>query len=130
MIDNYQRSEFRHEGVSRTVYRRGSGPAVIVMHEVPGIHPTVIRFANWVVDAGFTVVMPELLGVAGKKPTTAYGLGSMLRACIGREFALLSTHRSSSITDWLRALCRKSHAEIGGPGVGAVGMSKPYHHYL
>lgn len=122
MLQDYQVSEFSYEGLSRTVYRRGSGPAVIVMHEVPGIHPTVIRFADWVVDAGFTVVMPELLGVAGKAPTPGYGLRSMLRACIAREFAVLAAHRSSPITDWLRALCRHSHAEIGGRGVGAVGM--------
>ena len=62
MIEGYEQSEFTHEGVTRTVYRRGQGPGVIVMHEIPGIHPTVVRFSNWVVDAGFSVVMPELLG--------------------------------------------------------------------
>ena len=121
MIEGYQCSEFSYDGVSRPVYRRGAGPAVIVMHEVPGIHPTVIRFANWVVDAGFSVFMPELLGVAGKPATTGYGLRSMLRACIAREFAVLAAQRSSSITHWLRALCRQCHAEVGGAGVGAVG---------
>jgi dienelactone hydrolase len=122
VIEGYQCSDFSYDGVSRPVYRRGSGPAVIVMHEVPGIHPTVIRFANWVVEAGFSVFMPELLGVAGKAPSPGYGLRSMLRACIAREFSVLSTRRSSPITDWLRALCRHAHEEVGGPGVGAVGM--------
>ena len=38
------------------------------------------------------------------------------------EFELLSTHRSSPITDLLRALARQLHQRAGGPGVGAVGM--------
>ncbi len=122
MISGYEESEFTHDDITRTVYRRGSGPGVIVMHEIPGIHPTVIRFANWVVDAGFTVVMPELLGTAGRPVTTGYGLTSLLQACIRREFAVLAAHRSSPITEWLRALCRVTHAELGGPGVGAIGM--------
>ena len=48
------------EGTTRTVYRAGSGPAVIVMAEMPGISPHVARFARWVRDAGFTVFMPSL----------------------------------------------------------------------
>ncbi len=46
---------FGHEGRERTVYRKGEGPAVIIMHEVPGISVEVVRFARKVVDAGFTV---------------------------------------------------------------------------
>jgi dienelactone hydrolase len=122
MIDGYAESEFTWNGVTRPVYRRGQGPGVIVMHEIPGIHPTVIRFANWVVDAGFTVVMPELIGQANRAVTPGYALGSMLRACVRREFAVLAAHRSSPITDWLRALRRETHRDLGGAGVGAVGM--------
>ncbi|MFE3953435.1 hypothetical protein ACFXPS_04520 [Nocardia sp. NPDC059091] len=43
------------EGADKTVYVAGSGPAVIVMPEMPGISPDVLRFARWVRDAGFTV---------------------------------------------------------------------------
>jgi dienelactone hydrolase len=46
----------------------------------------------------------------------------MARACISREFHVLARGGSSPITAWLRALCRDVHAELGGPGVGAVGM--------
>ena len=34
-------------GVSKTVHVTGSGPAVIVMAEMPGISPHVARFARW-----------------------------------------------------------------------------------
>ena len=69
------------------VYKRGSGPAVIVIHEIPGLHPLVIRFADRVAEAGMTVYLPSLFGEPGRPVTTGYMYGSMLKAiCIQREF--------------------------------------------
>lgn len=113
---------FTHEGKTRGVYKRGRGPAVVVMHEVPGITPPVAAFATRVADAGFTAWVPHLFGTPGKPETFAYALSSMLYCCISREFRVLAANESSPITDWLRALCRHAHAECGGPGVGAIGM--------
>lgn len=113
---------FTHDGAVRTVYRRGDGPAVVVMHEIPGITPHVAEFARRVADAGFTVYLPLLFGMPGKPLSTGYMLGEIARACVSREFAVLARNGSSPITDWLRALCRHAHAERGGPGVGAIGM--------
>jgi dienelactone hydrolase len=114
--------EFAHDGATRTVYRRGNGPGVVVMHEVPGITPTVAAFATRVADAGFRVFAPNLFGTPGRPPTPGYLAGQMLRACIAREFRVLAANASSPITQWLRALCRRAHAECGGRGVGALGM--------
>jgi dienelactone hydrolase len=122
VLEGFTTSAFTHGGVTRTVYRRGTGPGVVIMHEIPGITPQVARFARWVGDAGLTAVMPDLFGDVGRAISPGYVAGQMLRACISREFAVLAAHRSSPITDWLRALCRASHEELGGPGVGAVGM--------
>jgi dienelactone hydrolase len=113
---------FAHEGKERTVYRRGTGPAVIVIHEIPGITPEVARFARYVVDAGMTVFLPHLFGVPGKPVTPLYALKEVALACIGREFQVLAENRSSPIVDWLRALARRAFDELGGKGVGAVGM--------
>ena len=108
---------------TRSVYRRGSGPAVIVIHEIPGLHPLVIRFADRIVAAGMTVFLPVLFGEPGRPVTSAYALRSMLSAiCIHREFNVWFTGKSSPIVEWLRALARKAHAECGGRGVGAIGM--------
>ena len=52
------------------MYRAGSGPAVIVVHELPGLHPGVIAFGQRLVDAGYTVYLPALFGRAGA-PTAA-----------------------------------------------------------
>jgi dienelactone hydrolase len=121
-LTDFSQFEFDHEGKRRMVYRKGTGPAVIVMHEVPGITPQVARFARYVVDAGMTAFMPHLFGVPGKPVTRAYATKEMARACISREFRVLAENRSSPIVDWLRALARRAYDEIGGRGVGAVGM--------
>ena len=92
------------------------------MHEIPGITPPVARFANRVADAGFTVLLPHMFGDVGRPTTRPYALSQIARACISREFSVLAARASSPITDWLRALARDLHAELGGPGVGAVGM--------
>jgi len=44
------------------------------MHEVPGISAEVARFARRVAEAGFTVFMPHLFGVAGAKTTAAMAI--------------------------------------------------------
>jgi len=119
----YQRDEFSHGPWTRTVYRRGLGPAVIVIHEMPGLHPLVIRFADRVAEAGLTVFMPVLFGTLGRPVSLPYMCRSMIgAACIRREFNIWSRGKSSLIVDWLRALAHKAHRECGGRGVGAVGM--------
>ncbi len=108
---------------TRPVYRRGTGPAVIVIHEMPGLHPLVLRFASRVADAGMTVFCPHLFGRAGEPIDGLNAVMTMVSGmCIRREFAAWATDRSSPIVDWLRALARQVHGECGGRGVGAVGM--------
>ena len=121
-IEGFTESRFAHEGTERPVHRRGTGPGVVIMHEIPGITPPVARFATRVADHGFTAVVPELFGTPGKPMSVPYAGAQMLRACVSREFAVLAANRSSPITSFLRALCREVHAELGGPGVGAIGM--------
>ncbi len=122
-LDNYTAFEFHDERWTRRVFRRGQGPAVIIIHEMPGLHPLVIRFADRVAAAGMSVFLPVLFGDPGREVSTGYALSEMFRGiCIRREFNVWATDRSSPIVDWLRALARKIHIECGGRGVGAVGM--------
>lgn len=121
-LADFERRELTFLDQTRHVYVAGSGPAVIVMSEMPGIHPQVARFARWVRDAGFTVWMPHLFGDDGRPPTTLYGLRTMVRACISREFRAFAADQSSPIVDWLRALAAHAHPLCGGRGVGAIGM--------
>ena len=122
-LDSYASFDYSDGRWTRRVFRKGSGPGVIIVHEVPGLHPLVIRFADRVAAAGMTVYLPSLLGTPGRAVSMPYLLQSTLSLlCIRREFTLWATDRSSPIVDWLRALARKVRDECGGPGVGALGM--------
>jgi dienelactone hydrolase len=122
-LSDYRKTRFTAGKWTRDVYRRGSGPAVIVIHEMPGLHPTVIRFADRVAAAGMTVFCPVLFGVPGRSATHPASVLTMLRGmCVRFEMNAWRAGRSSPIVDWLRALAREAHAECGGKGVGAVGM--------
>jgi dienelactone hydrolase len=121
-LNGFQSFPFSEGEATRDVYRLGSGPGVVVMHEIPGITPEVEHFARRVADEGFTVYVPHLFGTPGKPLSVGYMAGQIARACISREFSVLSKGESSPITEWLRGLCRCAHEECGGPGVGAIGM--------
>lgn len=130
-LADFQGSEFTHQSKTRTVFRRGEGPAVIIIAEMPGITPKVLDFARRVSGIGCTAVLPHLFGVPGRDPNPdAHGLmgtavtavSTLVPACISREFVTLATGRTSPVIDWLRALARNEHQRCGGPGVGAVGM--------
>lgn len=121
-LDGWTRGSFTAAGFTRDTYRKGDGPAVIVVHEVPGITPKVARFAEDLVDAGFTVVMPSLVGTPGKDYSNGYAMASLTKVCISKEFSALALNKTSPIIAWLRALGRSLHQEIGGKGIGALGM--------
>jgi dienelactone hydrolase len=107
---------------TRDVYCLGKGPAVIVMHEAPGLYPAVVEFGRLVAAAGFRVYMPSLIGTPFRAMSPAYAMQTIARACVSREFTTWATNKTSPITLWLRALAKLAHDECGGPGVGAVGM--------
>jgi dienelactone hydrolase len=121
-MTDFQRRTITLDGVSKTVLVAGSGPAVVVMAEMPGISPHVARFARWVRDAGFTTYLPSLFGRDGAYPEAAAGLEVLQRACVSAEFRAFASPESSPVTHWLRALAAQAHQECGGPGVGAIGM--------
>jgi dienelactone hydrolase len=111
-------------GTKRDVYWRGSGPAVIIIHEMPGITPGVATFARRVADHGMTVVLPDLLGTPGRPMTIPYALTSFARACISKEFTLFALNKTSPIVDYLRDLARHEHDACGGLGVGALDLER------
>ncbi len=122
VLEGWAKSTFASAGFERDVYRRGSGPGIVLVHEIPGITPKVAQFANELVEAGFTVVMPLLVGEAGREVSNAYVVQSMTKVCVSREFSNMALKQTSPIIAFLRALARNLHNEVGGPGVGALGM--------
>jgi dienelactone hydrolase len=129
-LAGYERDTFTHLGKERAIYRIGSGPAVIVIAEMPGITPRVLEFGRRVASIGCTSVLPHLFGEPGrdglmdgnKLSAAGYTLTSIAPACISRDFAAFATRKTSPVVDWLRALGRHEHERCGGPGIGAIGM--------
>ncbi|HEY1465726.1 MAG TPA: dienelactone hydrolase family protein, partial [Acidimicrobiales bacterium] len=121
-LDGFTRTSFTAEGRTKDVYRTGSGPAIVVISEMPGITPEVADFARKAAAIGCTAVMPHLFGTPGRPESGGYVMGSVARACISREFSVLALGQTSPVISWLRALAKEEHGQCGGPGVGVVGM--------
>jgi dienelactone hydrolase len=118
-IPGYERFEFNADGRTKSVFWRGSGPGVLVMHELPGLTRETVAFAERVRERGYTVFLPLLFGRAGRESSVITGTP---RICIRGEILCLARRTSSPVTVWLRALGREVHARCGGPGIGVVGM--------
>jgi dienelactone hydrolase len=113
---------FTGGGYTHDVYRKGAGPGVVLIPEIPGIHPGVLGLGNHLVDNGFTVAIPSLFGVPGKPSTTGYIATTVARACVAKEFAAFATNKQRPVSLFLRALARDLNASTPGKGVGVIGQ--------
>ena len=111
-----------HGPIGHWVYRRGSGPAVVVLHELPGLTVKCRELADRFVDEGFTVFLPLLFGRPERREANLNTIKNIFTVCIRREILCFAANRSSPLLDWLRELCRHAHAARPGRGVGVVGM--------
>jgi dienelactone hydrolase len=121
-LGSWTRDTYTYDDVTHPTYRKGSGPGVVLVHELPGITPRVVQFGEEVVAAGFTVVMPVLFGEVDAPGTLVQVAKVFPKVCLNKEFTKLATGETTLVAGWLRALARGLHAELGGPGVGALGM--------
>jgi dienelactone hydrolase len=115
-------SPFTGAGITHDVYRKGEGPGVVLIPEIPGIHPNVLALGNHLVDNGFSVASPSLFGEPGRPVTIGYLVPTMARACVAREFMALATNAQRPVAQFLRALARDLNEKTPGRGVGVIGM--------
>jgi dienelactone hydrolase len=94
---------------------------VVLIPEIPGIHPGVLGLGNHLVDNGFTVAIPSLFGAPGKPVTAGYVAATIARACVAKEFAAFATNKQRPVSLFLRALARDLNASTPGKGVGVIG---------
>jgi dienelactone hydrolase len=113
---------FTGAGITHDVYQKGEGPGVVLIPEIPGIHPMVLALGNHLVDNGFTVAIPSLFGVPGRDISAPYVVSAIARACIAREFMALATNTNRPVAQYLRTLARDLNGRTPGPGVGVIGM--------
>lgn len=120
MIAGFEETQFQPSGssISHTLYTRGTGPGVVLIHELPGLTKPCVKLANRLVDAGYRVYMPLMFG----KPESAAMFKNLMHVCISREFYCFANNKTSPIVSWIKEICKKAHDECGGPGVGAIGM--------
>ncbi|ETW21701.1 dienelactone hydrolase family protein [Mycobacterium gastri] len=121
-LSGWSASPFTGGGYTHQVYRKGSGPGVVLIPEIPGIHPGVLGLGNHLVDNGFTVAIPSLFGEPGKAVSAGYVAATISRACVAREFAAMATNKQRPVSQFLRALARDLNASTPGKGVGVIGQ--------
>jgi dienelactone hydrolase len=119
-FDIKNRFPFAHGGITHEVYVDGDGPAVIVMHELPGMTPSCLRLADRIMQNRFRVYLPLFFGHPSEYSVVNGVLSTVL--CIRHEFNVFTSNGHSPIADWLCALCRRANAECGQRGVGLIGM--------
>ena len=121
-LSGWSAAPFTGGGYTHDVYRKGTGPGVVLIPEIPGIHPGVLALGNHLVDNGFTVAIPSLFGEPGKPATAGYVAAAIARACVAREFAAFATNAQRPVSLFLRALARDLNASTPGKGVGVIGQ--------
>ena len=113
---------FTAEGYTHDVYRKGDGPGVVLIPEMPGLHPGVLALGNHLVDNGFTVAAPSLFGTPGAPALGPGALPVLVKGCVAKEFAALATNTDRPVARYLRALARDLNASTPGSGVGVIGQ--------
>ncbi len=119
-LEGFDRYVFPQEA-GRTVYWRGPerAPAVILLHELPGMVPECVELARQL-SSGYQVHLPLLFGAPGQ---TGNAL-DMARWtwCIRHEFSLLSRGTTSPITAWVADLVHEVAERTQVPRVAVIGM--------
>ena len=110
--------------IEHPIYYQGEpeNPGVIILHELPGMTPEFINFAEGIRAEGYSVYLPLLFG----KPYTP-GLDRVFNLfrgtfCLLKEFNSFAIGKDSSISVWLKALSQKVNQTHGRRGIGVIGM--------
>ena len=120
-IEDYTQKTCTYFGNRRTIFQRGTGPHVVILPEVPGLHEQVFALGDRLVQNGFTVHLLSLFGKDGEPFRYRDAPSCLLRACIRKEFAVFAQHRSSPIANWVRSYCSSIY-QRNQQGIGLIGM--------
>jgi dienelactone hydrolase len=103
----------------RTVLRTGppSGPAVVLLHELPGLSPADMGLARCLAKEGFSVYLPLLFGTRGQDNW----LLGYFQSCGRSTFECSKLSTNSPILGWVRTVCRRVADQAHGP-IAVIGM--------
>ncbi|GAA1469914.1 dienelactone hydrolase family protein [Microbacterium thalassium] len=119
--EGWRRDIFEHDGRTHVFYEAEhekhppSRPAVLLLHELPGIDRHLERLAN-TLSADFRVFVPSILGRDGDPGF----IGSAREVCVRREVHMFGSGAASRSTGWLKAFAAQHLAPQGRYGV--IGM--------
>ena len=102
-------------GRSLRIFAKGSGPSVVLLHELPGMTPACIALANRL-SLDFTVVLPLLFG----EPGDSLSMFSRVFA-LRNDFCFFTPSCVSPIVEWLRDFCRDIQASSHTQRLGVIG---------
>ncbi len=120
-LTGWTAAPFTAAGLTHDVYRKGQGPGVVLIPEMPGLTPQVLGLGDHLVDNGFTVAAPSLFGVPGRPVSFPGSVPTMLRGCVAREFAAFATNADRPVAHFVRALAHDLNERTPGRGVGVIG---------
>jgi len=120
-IEDFAKKACTHLGKTRNVYQKGTGPHVVILPEVPGLHQQVFALGDKLAHHGFTVHLLSLFGKDGEPFRYRDAPSCLFRACIRKEFSVFAQHRSSPISDWVRSYCASVYQHTQ-QGIGLIGM--------
>ena len=102
----------------KTVHYRGTGPTVVLLHELNGLSPGCVDFGTELACHGYKVFMPKLFG----HPMQDNIVFGAIEACLG-GFSCYATAKDSSVSKWLRAFVENLGTRtLDGRGIGVIGM--------
>jgi len=125
--DTYDHGRFGHDTSGGylvwPVHRRaGTGPTVILIHEVPGIAARTLAIADTLTRENYTVVVPEILREFPLGPPRVRAGVTIAAFCVAGTMSALSANRTGMVVEWLRGLARRESARDGDRPVGVIGM--------
>jgi pimeloyl-ACP methyl ester carboxylesterase len=121
--------QFETNGISVRAAVEGSGPLVIMVHGFPELWYSWRHQIQPIVEAGFTVVVPDVRGYGGSEkphPIDAYDMVSLtndvvgLIDALGEETAILVGH------DWGAPICWNTAALHPDRIAAVAGLSVPF----
>ena len=103
------------------VYVSGKGPNVILLPESPGAHEGVFELGRELAKTGLCIHIMILFGDVNTPYSKIKAAKFVTKACLSKEFTMLSRHRRSPMSERVRAYGRKLYSDRKEP-LGIVGM--------
>src|SRR5262249_47573943 len=113
-----------YKNVVHKIYRTGTGPAVVLLHEIPGLSCADIALACRIAAHGFSVYAPLFFG----KPGEDRSVHNLVGQCVlPSDFNCSHPWRTSKAVRWVQdwishGLPCESGAQCGANRIGVVGM--------